>query len=80
MSEANATRSELETELIATLLKTWMPVAGPHRDVVERLAASCIQTSPDREIVALIANLQRMGVDGRVALSSDGAASAEESR
>ena len=48
--------------------------------IVERLAASGIQTSPDREIVALIAYLQRMGVDGRVALSSDGAASAEESR
>jgi cytochrome c oxidase cbb3-type subunit I/II len=36
--------------------------------IVERLAGTGIQTQPDREIVALIAYLQRLGVDGRSAI------------
>ncbi len=36
--------------------------------IVERLAGTGIQTQPDREIVALIAYLQRLGVDGRRAI------------
>lgn len=45
--------------------------------IVERLAGAGIETAPDREIVALIAYLQRLGVDGRAALK-DGAADAGE--
>lgn len=39
------------------------------QDIVGRLAATGAQTSGDREIVALIAYLQRLGVDGRRMLS-----------
>jgi cytochrome c oxidase cbb3-type subunit I/II len=35
------------------------------KEIVARLAAAGIRTGPDREIVALIAYLQRLGVDGR---------------
>jgi len=38
--------------------------------IVGRLAAAGIQTEPDREIVALIAYLQRLGVDGRRAIEA----------
>jgi cytochrome c oxidase cbb3-type subunit I/II len=38
--------------------------------IVERLAAQNITTDPDREIVALIAYLQRLGVDGRRAIEA----------
>lgn len=34
-------------------------------EIAERLAASGIETAPDREIVAMIAYLQRLGQDGR---------------
>jgi len=38
--------------------------------IVGRLATAGIQTEPDREIVALIAYLQRLGVDGRRAIEA----------
>jgi cytochrome c oxidase cbb3-type subunit I/II len=38
--------------------------------IVARLATAGIQTEPDREIVALIAYLQRLGVDGRKAIEA----------
>jgi cytochrome c oxidase cbb3-type subunit I/II len=38
--------------------------------IVQRLAQVGIQTEPDREIVALIAYLQRLGVDGRRAIEA----------
>jgi cytochrome c oxidase cbb3-type subunit I/II len=45
-------------------------------EIVERLAASGIETAPDREIVAMIAYLQRLGQDGRRMLEgSDGGGS-----
>jgi cytochrome c oxidase cbb3-type subunit I/II len=39
--------------------------------IVQRLKGSGIDTPPDREIVALIAYLQRLGVDGRDALAEE---------
>ena len=38
-------------------------------DIVGRLAAGGVKTDPDREIIALIAYLQRLGRDGTAALS-----------
>jgi cytochrome c oxidase cbb3-type subunit I/II len=38
-------------------------------DIVGRLAAGGVRTDPDREIIALIAYLQRLGRDGKAALS-----------
>ena len=38
--------------------------------IIGRLATAGIQTAPDREIVALIAYLQRLGVDGRRAIEA----------
>lgn len=38
--------------------------------IVQRLGQVGIQTAPDREIVALIAYLQRLGVDGRRAIEA----------
>ena len=38
--------------------------------IIGRLATAGIQTEPDREIVALIAYLQRLGVDGRRAIEA----------
>jgi len=38
------------------------------KGVVERLAASNLQTEPDTEIVAMIAYLQRLGTDGKKVL------------
>lgn len=47
-------------------------------EVVAKLASSNIQTTPDKEIVALIAYLQRLGQDGRAVVaareSADGSA------
>jgi cytochrome c oxidase cbb3-type subunit I/II len=40
------------------------------QEIVARLATAGIQTAPDREIVALIAYLQRLGVDGRKAIEA----------
>jgi len=40
------------------------------QQIVARLATAGIQTDPDREIVALIAYLQRLGVDGRRAIEA----------
>ena len=40
--------------------------------IVQRLATAKIQAEPDKEIIALIAYLQRMGVDGRAALKAQG--------
>jgi len=39
------------------------------RGIVERLAGAGITAEPDRDIIALIAYLQRLGKDGRAALS-----------
>ncbi len=41
-------------------------------EIVGRLSAAGIETPPDREIIALIAYLQRLGVDGRAALKKEG--------
>jgi cytochrome c oxidase cbb3-type subunit I/II len=38
-------------------------------DIVGRLATAGVSTDPDREIIALIAYLQRLGRDGKAALS-----------
>lgn len=48
-------------------------------EIVQNLLAAGIQTSPDREIVALIAYLQRLGRDGRAWLEQheDGAAAVD---
>lgn len=43
------------------------------REIVARLAAGGIQTEPDREVIALIAYLQRLGRDGRAAISRSAA-------
>ena len=45
------------------------------RGIVERLATAGITAEPDRDIIALIAYLQRLGKDGRAALSRAAAAS-----
>ena len=45
------------------------------RGIVERLATAGITAEPDRDIIALIAYLQRLGKDGRAALSNAAAAS-----
>jgi cytochrome c oxidase cbb3-type subunit I/II len=39
-------------------------------EVVARLAPAGLHTQPDREIVAVIAYLQRLGRDGKAALSA----------
>lgn len=41
-------------------------------EIVARLASAGIETTPDRAIVALIAYLQRLGVEGRAALEAEG--------
>ncbi len=41
-------------------------------EIVGRLATAGIETTPDRAIVALIAYLQRLGVEGRAALQAEG--------
>ncbi|HEY0306174.1 MAG TPA: cytochrome-c oxidase, cbb3-type subunit II [Longimicrobiales bacterium] len=43
------------------------------REITARLSAMGIQTQPDREIVALIAYLQRLGRDGKAALQTPAA-------
>jgi cytochrome c oxidase cbb3-type subunit I/II len=45
-------------------------LARQGQEIVARLATAGIQTAPDREIVALIAYLQRLGVDGRKAIEA----------
>ena len=45
-------------------------LAQQGQDIVARLATAGIQTQPDREIVALIAYLQRLGMDGRRAIEA----------
>lgn len=40
--------------------------------IVQRLATAKIQAEPDKEIIALIAYLQRLGVDGRATLKAQG--------
>ena len=40
--------------------------------IVQRLATAKIQAEPDKEIIAMIAYLQRMGVDGRASLKAQG--------
>jgi cytochrome c oxidase cbb3-type subunit I/II len=41
-------------------------------EIVAQLASAGIETTPDRAIVALIAYLQRLGVEGRAALEAEG--------
>jgi cytochrome c oxidase cbb3-type subunit I/II len=45
------------------------------RGIVDRLATAGITAEPDRDIIALIAYLQRLGKDGRAAISAGAAAS-----
>jgi len=45
-------------------------IAQQGQEIVARLATAGIQTEPDREIIALIAYLQRLGVDGRRAIEA----------
>jgi cytochrome c oxidase cbb3-type subunit I/II len=45
-------------------------IATQAQGIVERLAQAGIKTDPDRKVIALIAYLQRLGKDGRAALSS----------
>jgi cytochrome c oxidase cbb3-type subunit I/II len=45
-------------------------MAAQGQEIVARLAGSSIQTEPDREIVALIAYLQRLGKDGKAAIAA----------
>ena len=42
-------------------------------EIVSRLASAGIETAPDTKIVALIAYLQRLGVEGKAALQAEGA-------
>jgi cytochrome c oxidase cbb3-type subunit I/II len=54
-------------------------VAGQAGKIVASLAGMQIQAEPDREIIALIAYLQRLGQDGRRALSAPPAPAAPTS-
>jgi cytochrome c oxidase cbb3-type subunit I/II len=45
-------------------------LAAQGQEIVARLAGSSIKTEPDREIVALIAYLQRLGKDGKAAIAA----------
>ena len=45
------------------------------RGIVDRLATAGITAEPDRDIIALIAYLQRLGKDGRAAISAGATAS-----
>jgi cytochrome c oxidase cbb3-type subunit I/II len=45
-------------------------VAAQAKGIVESLAASNITVDPDKEIVAMIAYLQRLGKDGRAAIAA----------
>jgi len=78
---------EASVQALATLGHPYAPevladVPGAVRkqadEVVAKLAASNIQTTPDKEIVALIAYLQRLGQDGKAVIAAreaaDGAA------
>ena len=49
-------------------------IGAQARGIVERLASAGITAEPDRDIIALIAYLQRLGKDGHAALSSAAAA------
>jgi cytochrome c oxidase cbb3-type subunit I/II len=44
-------------------------MAEQARGIVDRLAQAGITTEPDKEIVAVIAYLQRLGKDGRAAIA-----------
>jgi cytochrome c oxidase cbb3-type subunit I/II len=46
------------------------PAAMQAQEIVGRLAAQKITSEPDREIIALIAYLQRLGKDGRAAIAA----------
>jgi hypothetical protein len=41
-------------------------------EIVGRLREAGIETDPDRAIIAMIAYLQRLGVDGRASLQKQG--------
>ena len=47
-------------------------LAAQGGEIVGRLRDSGIQTEPDRAIIALIAYLQRLGVDGRAVMAREG--------
>jgi cytochrome c oxidase cbb3-type subunit I/II len=53
-------------------------VAAQGQEIVARLAAAGIKTEPDREIIALIAYLQRLGKDGRAAIAAGATAPKSE--
>jgi cbb3-type cytochrome oxidase cytochrome c subunit len=48
-----------------------MSLQGQGEEIVSRLAEAQIETTWDREIVALIAYLQRLGRDGNAYLSQE---------
>ena len=48
-------------------------LASQGQGVVENLAGANLETTPDREIVALIAYLQRLGEEGKAYLADQGA-------
>lgn len=47
-------------------------LAAQGGEIVARLGQAGIRTAPDRAIVALIAYLQRLGVDGRAVMEREG--------
>ena len=47
-------------------------LAAQGGEIVERLRAAGIESEPDRAIIAMIAYLQRLGVDGRASLQKQG--------
>jgi cytochrome c oxidase cbb3-type subunit I/II len=66
LQKAGVPYSESEVQGVAA------SVASQAQGVVSSLAGAAIETEPDREIVALIAYLQRLGKDGRAHLSDQG--------
>ena len=49
-------------------------MAAQAQGIVDRLTQAGVSTDPDKEIVALIAYLQRLGKDGRAAIAAGAAA------
>ena len=47
-------------------------LAGQGGEIVGRLREAGIESEPDRAIIAVIAYLQRLGMDGRAALQKQG--------
>jgi cytochrome c oxidase cbb3-type subunit I/II len=62
----------------ADIAETPARLKSQGEEIVARLAAAGIKTEPDREIVALIAYLQRLGKDGRAAIAAGATAPKSE--